>query len=308
MQITFESGHRTIPDAYKVRTYIHIVQLLLEDEDATIAEAYLNRASLILPNVEDKQLQLQFKASQARISDFKRQVGDANVPGGLVTLSPLLFLCPQFLQAASKYHELSYNADIADSEKISCLRQAVICAVLAGAGPQRSRMLATLYKDERVRERPELREGGVYQILEKMYLDRVLRKQEVEEFASSLKTHQLARVAEGGTVLDRAVMEHNILAASKLYNNILFDELGALLSIPGDHAEQVASRMMTEGRMEGSIDQIAKLIFFQDKHMLPTWDNHIAGVCYQVDEIVEALGKKQPAVGCKPVFEPRTLD
>lgn len=75
MSITFESGHRTIPDAYKVRTYIHIVQLLLEDEDATIAESYLNRASLILPNVEDKQLQLQFKASQARISDFKRQVG-----------------------------------------------------------------------------------------------------------------------------------------------------------------------------------------------------------------------------------------
>lgn len=75
MSITFDSGHRQITDAYKVRTYIHIVQLLLEDEDATTAETYLNRASLLLPNVQDKQLQLQFKASQARISDFKRQVG-----------------------------------------------------------------------------------------------------------------------------------------------------------------------------------------------------------------------------------------
>lgn len=157
-------------------------------------------------------------------------------------------------------------------------------------------MLATLYKDERVRERPELREGGIYGILEKMYLDRVLRKQEVEEFSSNLKTHQMARLADGGTVLDRAVMEHNILAASKLYNNILFDELGALLSISSEQAEAMASRMMTEGRLDGSIDQIAGLIFFQDKHLLPTWDNHIAGVCYQVDEIVEVLGKKNPAV------------
>jgi hypothetical protein len=32
--------------------------------------------------------------------------------------------------------------------------------------------------------------------------------------------------------LDRAVIEHNLLSASKLYNNITFEELGALLEIP----------------------------------------------------------------------------
>ena len=36
----------------------------------------------------------------------------------------------------------------------------------------------------------------------------------------------------GSTILDRAVIEHNLLSASKLYNNISFDELGALLEIP----------------------------------------------------------------------------
>lgn len=39
-------------------------------------------------------------------------------------------------------------------------------------------------------------------------------------------------VYEGSTILDRAVIEHNLLSASKLYNNISFDELGALLEIP----------------------------------------------------------------------------
>jgi len=36
----------------------------------------------------------------------------------------------------------------------------------------------------------------------------------------------------GSTILDRAVIEHNLLSASKLYNNISFDELGTLLEIP----------------------------------------------------------------------------
>jgi len=36
----------------------------------------------------------------------------------------------------------------------------------------------------------------------------------------------------GSTILDRAVIEHNLLSASKLYNNISFPELGALLEIP----------------------------------------------------------------------------
>ena len=36
----------------------------------------------------------------------------------------------------------------------------------------------------------------------------------------------------GSTILNRAVTEHNLLSASKLYNNISFAELGSLLEIP----------------------------------------------------------------------------
>ena len=36
-------------------------------------------------------------------------------------------------------------------------------------------------------------------------------------------------------ILDHAVIEHNLLAASKLYNNITFEGLGALLEIPGEY-------------------------------------------------------------------------
>ena len=40
---------------------------------------------------------------------------------------------------------------------------------------------------------------------------------------------------DGSPILDHAVIEHNLLAASKLYNNITFTGLGALLEIPGDY-------------------------------------------------------------------------
>jgi len=65
--------------------------------------------------------------------------------------------------------------------------------------------------------------------------------------------------------LDRAVVEHNLLSASKLYNNITFEELGALLEIPADKAEKVASQMITEGRMNGYIDQIDYIVYFESK-------------------------------------------
>ncbi|CAO3566856.1 unnamed protein product [Mortierella alpina] len=238
MGIPLDSGHRIIANEYKVGVYIRIVRLLLEDDEAISAEAYLNRASVLMRDTKDISLQLTFKLSQAKISDFKNK----------------------FLEASSRYHEISYIQDVEYDERMLILSAAVVCAVLAPAGPQRSRMLATLYKDDRSQRLPH------FSILEKMYLDRVLRSNEVSEFATTLKQHQLALLPDNTTVLDRAVIEHNLLSASKIYNNISFEELGALLGVTPEQAEARASKMMGEGRMSGSIDQIERLIFFDRTH------------------------------------------
>jgi len=164
---------------------------------------------------------------------------------------------------------------------------AVTCAVLAPAGPNRSRILASLYRDERSTELP------TYNILSKMFLDHILRSAEVKEFEGTLKSHQLARIAissndqlasaipdDGATaaseintstrtgpstVLDRAVMEHNLLASSKIYNNITFRGLGALLDLTSGAAETMARKMIEQGRLRGSIDQVDKLIWFEER-------------------------------------------
>lgn len=41
----------------------------------------------------------------------------------------------------------------------------------------------------------------------------------------------LSYIFSGSSILDRAVIEHNLLAVSKLYDNITFEELGTLLEI-----------------------------------------------------------------------------
>lgn len=149
-------------------------------------------------------------------------------------------------------------------------------------------MLATLFKDERCQQLP------AYNILEKMYLDRIIKRNELNDFSALLLPHQKATTSVGSTILDRAVIEHNLLSASKLYNNITFDELGALLEIEPLKAEKIASQMITEGRMNGFIDQIAGIVHFETKEVLPTFDKQIQSLCFQLNNIIERIGQVNP--------------
>lgn len=85
-------------------------------------------------------------------------------------------------------------------------------------------MLTTLVKDERCQKL------FGYSILRSMYLDRLVKKDELTEFESHLSQHQKKEI-DGSTILHRSVIEHNMLAASKLYANISFESLGLLLGI-----------------------------------------------------------------------------
>ncbi|VEL25742.1 unnamed protein product [Protopolystoma xenopodis] len=62
----------------------------------------------------------------------------------------LLDFKQKFLEAGQRYAELSVRFPwLADSARMAYLERALAAALLAGAGHQRARLLATLYKDER---------------------------------------------------------------------------------------------------------------------------------------------------------------
>merc|ERR1712227_26741 len=264
--IPLETAQKQYPNDYKLRTYMKIARLFLEDEDPVQAEAYINRASLLQSDSHDEELQIHYKVCYARVLDYRRK----------------------FIEAAQRYNELSYKSIIAESERIEALEKALICTILASAGQQRSRMLATLFKDERCQQLP------AYGVLEKMYLDRIIRSNSLQEFSANLQPHQKATTSDGSTILDRAVIEHNLLSASKLYNNISFEELGSLLEIPPPKAEKIASQMITESRMNGYIDQIDAFVHFEDREALPNWDKQIQSLCFQVNNIIEKITQHSP--------------
>ncbi|XP_077157140.1 COP9 signalosome complex subunit 4 isoform X1 [Paroedura picta] len=284
--IPLETGQKQYNVDYKLETYLKIARLYLEDDDPVQAEAYINRASLLQNESTNEQLQIHYKVCYARVLDYRRK----------------------FIEAAQRYNELSYKSIVHESERLEALKHALHCTILASAGQQRSRMLATLFKDERCQQL------AAYGILEKMYLDRIIRGNQLQEFAAMLMPHQKATTADeyltynqaytehqtsgfppsGSSILDRAVIEHNLLSASKLYNNITFEELGALLEIPAAKAEKIASQMITEGRMNGFIDQIDGIVHFETREALPTWDKQIQSLCFQVNNLLEKISQTAP--------------
>lgn len=270
--IDLDSGIRMLDDTYKLSKYVHIARLYLEDDDAVNAEIFIKKASFLVSSSHDEALNLEYKVCYARILDMKRK----------------------FLEAALRYYEISQiekrqigDKWIDEDALQQALSAAVTCTILAAAGPQRSRVLATLYKDERCSKLK------IYPILQKVYLERILRKPEIDAFAEELKPHQKALLPDNSTVLDRAMIEHNLLSASKLYTNISFEELGTLLGIAPEKAEKIASRMICEDRMRGSIDQVEAVIHFEDDiEELQQWDQQIVGLCQALNDVLDSMAKK----------------
>ncbi|KAG6750235.1 hypothetical protein POTOM_047329 [Populus tomentosa] len=255
--IDLDSGMRVIDDSFRLSKCVQIARLYLEDDDAVNAEAFINKASFLVSSSQHEVLNLQYKVCYARILDLKRK----------------------FLEAALRYYDISQiekrqiEDETIDEEALEqALSAAVTCTILAAAGPQRSRVLATLYK---------------------VYLERILRKPEIDAFSEELKAHQKALLPDNFTVLDRAMIEHNLLSASKLYTNISFGELGTLLGIPPHKAEKIASRMIYEDRMRGSIDQVEAVIHFEDDtEELQQWDQQIVGLCQALNDVLDSMAKK----------------
>ncbi|RYP53424.1 hypothetical protein DL768_001569 [Monosporascus sp. mg162] len=281
-EIPLESSQRRVSNEDRVRVWVRIVRNYLEVDDTTAAETYLNKLKNVIYTVDDPALNLHFKLSQARIQDSKRE----------------------FLAASQAYHDISFSPAISEDERLHTLSMAVKCAILAPAGPLRSRALGRLLKDERS---PNLDEFGM---LEKMFFDRLLAPAEVGKFAQGLAPHQLATTSDGSTVLAKAVVEHNLLGASRLYSNIGFEALGKLLGLDAEKAEDTTARMIEQGRLLGRIDQIEEIIWFEGGEAsgekgsgraevtvgkeMRRWDANVQGLAEEVENITNALQREFP--------------
>lgn len=61
---------------------------------------------------------------------------------------------------------------------------ALTCVILAPAGPQRNQILRLIYNDDRTKSTPN------FDILERLYTNKLLKWEELKEFEEGLQPHQ----------------------------------------------------------------------------------------------------------------------
>lgn len=67
---------------------------------------------MLQAQTKNEQLQVHYKVCYARVLDSRRK----------------------FIEAAQRYNELSYKNIVHETERMECLKKAMICAILASAG------------------------------------------------------------------------------------------------------------------------------------------------------------------------------
>ena len=155
-----------------------------------------------------------------------------------------------FIEHANLCYKWSLVTDISKNLSVIALRYATLLAILSHASPERSRMLATLYKDKRSQQL------FYFNILGKKHLNGLRKMDDLSDTMSreALITHMVDDI--------QALIELLVLAASKLYNNFSYAGIDAMLYIMPVRVEQVASKMINEERVHGYIDQNKSTIHF----------------------------------------------
>ncbi len=154
-------------------------------------------------------------------------------------------------------------------------------------------------------------------------------------FETTLAVHQRAVGADGTTVFARAMIEHNLFAAARVYKAISFPSLATLLGIDAVKAERIAAKMVAENRLAAGIDQVDNMLVFAESarsggsssgssgggaggaaasgakkaasaasaaaasagvDALLDWDAKIKDVCMGVNTVVENIAKAYPAI------------
>jgi COP9 signalosome complex subunit 4 len=266
---------------------VRIVRCYLELEQPENAVSYLSKAQYLRPSVIgiDTNDDIHFRLSQARIADSEKR----------------------FLDAAQKYHSVSLESAVEDSDCMACLAQATLSAIMAPAGPSRKEVLRRIYNDERSESLPQRT------LLDKAYHDQVFSASDIQTLAEYLAPHQKAQLPDGTTVLTRAIFDHNILSISKVYADVSISTLASLLELDQLRTEAYAAKMISQDRLAARIDQEAGVISFRQAVdlrdaaspfavsdvtplVIGSQDERVLQLCHAVDNVISDLQDKYPEV------------
>lgn len=97
-------------------------------------------------------------------------------------------------------------------------------------------------------------------------------------------------MGDGLSIVERGIVEHNMIAVSILYRSIYVKELANILGLDARKAEKIAASMIMDGSICGSIDQTNGLLeFHTDESPQSYWDGSITSFCIELNRVADAI-------------------
>ena len=250
----------------KLHSAIKTASMFVKSNDLVKAEKYMNKTPAFLAEVPASD------QTEAVVHHYH------------TSWAEMLDRLGRFSDAAARHVEIARMEKYANWET---LMRAAVCVLLAPQGPQRSRLLQAMYNDEHYAKL------AIFPFLEKVCLDRILRANEVQELQKFFSAHHLEVRADGLSSLQRAMIEHNLVSMSGVYENIGFDQLGELLGVSDVQAEKMVAKLITDNRLSGRIDQVDRFVYFDRRtDPLVEWDEKVVDVSLRLNNIVDDIRKK----------------
>lgn len=92
--------------------------------------------------------------------------------------------------------------------------------------------------------------------------------------------------------MERSVIDHNLLAVSRIYSNISIEQLGKLLGLEKSKVEDYAGKMILQGRLAATIDQVDEVVEFMsqdDQSCMLQWEDKVKMLCSDLDYLVSDI-------------------
>lgn len=258
-------------DNEKLKVFLNLIKNYFQLKDYLNCEIYLIRSNNLISNniVNDKTLLLNLKFYQAKIFDFKKD----------------------FFRSSLLFYQLSLENELNVEDRLNCLFISINLIILTNPSKQKSKLLYNLFRDERSSNLSN------FSILKSILFEEIVSINELDEFKSHLDDHHLSSIPlinnnlplldsndpnnigkQGpSNILENSLIEHNLLAISKIYINISFKSLGHLLDLSPNAAQSIARRLIVQDKLSATIDQFKQIIYFDSNSDLVNDNSSLGG-------------------------------
>eukprot|EP00922_Rhytidocystis_sp_ex-Travisia-forbesii_P065452 GHVS01097256.1.p1 GENE.GHVS01097256.1~~GHVS01097256.1.p1 ORF type:complete len:372 (+),score=87.65 GHVS01097256.1:37-1152(+) len=249
--LSIPSTSRNLSCSKRLWLHARKAELHLKAFELAAADASCSRAYLSLHEVDDPNVLKYCRAVQAQLLEYKRKYADAaSIYFDLATPTTTT------ATTATTSDEIEGSSFSADT----CWSRACVCLLLAaGTAPAKfTSMFAGVVKQDESR----LQAQPLFAILHAAYNNKFITKQAVPVIVGLLEQYQQVLLDE--EELTKHIIQHNLAAASRLYEDVSLETLAELTGggVSQQLMEQIAAEMIREDNLDAKLDQSERAVVF----------------------------------------------